>query len=446
MKKNIRKILSLSLALVMALSLTISASAASFTPQAEELKELGLFMGGDNGFELDRTPTRLEASIIIVRMLGKEEEALSGTYDIPFTDVPDWGEKYIGYLYSNGLAKGADDTIYGCDDTCTSAMFSTFVLRSLGYSDANGDFSFNTADTFASALGIYVPFSGDMLRDDAVASMYSALFTAPKDGSYPTLLEKLMDDGSISSPGASTLLGKYEAIALYTALSAASDSKPVEVDASVYADVSVLGETLSMNVDMLMKMDPSVFNVSYAATITVSGEEVSAKMYLYNGVMYIDMEDVKMKMDFGFDFASLVELAKAESSLTGVDVLSYERVSYTANPDGSSKFGMTLSAGYINSMLDAIMPMVMEAMGGMGDLSLDVAFGSAVIDTTFKADGLYTMSLAIDMNVAYSESGLALDIPMSMVCTIDVTASGDDVTIDVPSDLDSYTDMSAMLS
>lgn len=47
-----------------------------------------------------------------MRLLGREEDALAGTWDIPFTDVSDSTRPYIGYVYANGLTNGFTATTY----------------------------------------------------------------------------------------------------------------------------------------------------------------------------------------------------------------------------------------------------------------------------------------------------------------------------------------------
>lgn len=92
MKKRLSCII---LTLVMIFSLVPSAAAASdeATEAAEALYELGLFKGtgtnpdGTPIFDLDKTPTRNQAVIMLVRLLGKEEEALAGNWELPFADV-----------------------------------------------------------------------------------------------------------------------------------------------------------------------------------------------------------------------------------------------------------------------------------------------------------------------------------------------------------------------
>ncbi|MCK8060109.1 MULTISPECIES: hypothetical protein [unclassified Fusibacter] len=46
-----------------------------YTANADSLKELGLFNGTSKGYELNRIPNRVEGAVMLVRLLGKEEDA-----------------------------------------------------------------------------------------------------------------------------------------------------------------------------------------------------------------------------------------------------------------------------------------------------------------------------------------------------------------------------------
>ena len=58
---------------------------------AEALQSLSLFRGTGSGigsgYELEKTPTRAEALIMLIRMLGEEKAALACTASQPFMDV-----------------------------------------------------------------------------------------------------------------------------------------------------------------------------------------------------------------------------------------------------------------------------------------------------------------------------------------------------------------------
>ncbi len=118
--------------------------------EAHKLYNLGLMKGTgvtENGivlFDLERTPTRAEAVTMLVRFLGKEEDASKLGKTHPFTDVPAWADGYVSYAYENGLTNGMSATVFGADMLATPEMYMTFMLRVLGYTDSgeNKDFSY----------------------------------------------------------------------------------------------------------------------------------------------------------------------------------------------------------------------------------------------------------------------------------------------------------------
>lgn len=72
----------------------------------DALFSLGLFLGTGTTYALDHELTREQGITILVRTLGKDEEALSGNYSHPFTDVSEWADGYVGYCYTNNITNG----------------------------------------------------------------------------------------------------------------------------------------------------------------------------------------------------------------------------------------------------------------------------------------------------------------------------------------------------
>ena len=183
--------------------LTASAFAANYTNCADSLHEMGLFQGTQNGYDLDRTPTRAEAAVMLVRLLGKEAEAKALTYTAPFTDLKGWEKPYVQYLYSNGLANGTNRTTFNPTGKCTAQMYAVFLLRALGYSDT-ADFSYANAIETAREQGIYdtgIINVQNFLRDDAAAASYTVLSVSPKN-SEGTLLDQLVSENAITEADA----------------------------------------------------------------------------------------------------------------------------------------------------------------------------------------------------------------------------------------------------
>ena len=87
MKKCVKSVLALVLTLALLASLPVLAATDEAAAAADALAALGLFRGTENGYELDRAPTRAEALVMLIRLLGREEEALAYDGDCPLADV-----------------------------------------------------------------------------------------------------------------------------------------------------------------------------------------------------------------------------------------------------------------------------------------------------------------------------------------------------------------------
>lgn len=207
-----KRVMAMLLCAVLATSLVILPAQAAYTPQytdeAETLYDLGLFKGtgtkadGTPVFSLENNATRLQALIMLIRLLGQEDEALATTAVNPFTDIDSSsvGAKYAAYAYDTGITKGIGGGKFG-NTNVTPAQFLTFVLRALGYDDGAGDFKVATAVQKALEIGLIteeLQLSGNTLKRDACAKIsYNALGTNLKD-TEKVLAEKLVDDGTLT--------------------------------------------------------------------------------------------------------------------------------------------------------------------------------------------------------------------------------------------------------
>lgn len=198
-----KKLLSILLALCMAAGSVAFASNSSndtsTQQQADALNELGLFLGTDNGYELDAELNRAQALTLVVRLLGAEKEALSKNHTHPFTDVPDWASPYIGYAYTNGITNGMSADTFGSLNAVSQAQFLTFILRVLGYQDANdgtGDFVWSDPYVLTNDLGLTDGAASDssFVRGNAVEIMWTAL-TCPMKGQDSTIADSLIEKG-----------------------------------------------------------------------------------------------------------------------------------------------------------------------------------------------------------------------------------------------------------
>ena len=181
-------------------ALAVGEKLAYATEQAGELKALGLFQGiSENNFDLSRAPTRTEALVMLVRLLGKEAEALSGEYSHPFLDVPAWADAYVGYAYEQKLVNGVSAHHFGTG-AAGADVYLTFVLRALGYSDRkNADFSWDDPYSLAGSIGLLPEGinTSRFLRADVAIVSHSALICKLKDAEQ-TLAAKLISEGAFT--------------------------------------------------------------------------------------------------------------------------------------------------------------------------------------------------------------------------------------------------------
>jgi hypothetical protein len=188
-------------------------------PPEDALHRLGLLAGTGTGpdgkpdFGLDKPLTRLEALALVIRMMGVEKEAQAYKGANPFIDVPSWGGKYAAYGRKAGITSGVDPSkgLFVPDRQVTFQEFTAFMLRVLGYSEANGDFEFESAQAKAEEIGLFSPYdaqrisSGGFLRGSAALELVDALLTSPKGGSDPQIAV-LADGGVFSQEDASWFL------------------------------------------------------------------------------------------------------------------------------------------------------------------------------------------------------------------------------------------------
>lgn len=217
-----KRLLSLLLVLAMSLSLlcTVSAASPEATEAADALHDLGLFQGvgtnqdGTPNYDLDRAPNRYEAVTMLVRLLGKEEEAKTGTWNTPFTDVAEWAKPYVGYAYENGLTNGISADKFGGTNLVTASQYITFVLRALGY-DSSSDFKWDAAWELSDKLSITTGqynSSSAFTRGDVAIISNRALDVAIVD-SNDTLLGLLERTGAV--PYRYSTIGRYVSLAKY---------------------------------------------------------------------------------------------------------------------------------------------------------------------------------------------------------------------------------------
>lgn len=208
--KNCKKLLSLLVVLsiiFLTLFLTSVQAAIKNGSKAEELNTMGLFVGTNNGFELDKSFTREQSVIMALRLRGLESEAESANLSSTFSDIANsrWSAKYIEYAKVKGITSGIGNNKFGPELKVTAREYITLALRALSYNDKTGDFKWDQPFSCATSSGLLSKTetadyssraTAAILRDDVVGISYNALKTKLK-GSSKTLLQNLVDAGVV---------------------------------------------------------------------------------------------------------------------------------------------------------------------------------------------------------------------------------------------------------
>lgn len=175
---------------------------------ADALHTLGLINGtGASGYALESPATRAQAAVLLVRLAGAQQDATADNWFSGYRDVPAWASRAVHYAVHQGwidspASAGLD---FHPDTAITADEWFTFLLRMLGYDDAAGDFSPDSAALFAQHIGLTPQAStGSLSRGQLFVLLESALSFSYKDGSA-TVISHLIDRGIVSRAAANAL-------------------------------------------------------------------------------------------------------------------------------------------------------------------------------------------------------------------------------------------------
>ena len=372
-------------------ALTCASLAADFTPCADALHSLGLFEGTGSGYALDRAPTRAEAAVMLVRLLGQEDAARKLTYTAPFTDLAAWEQPYIQYLYDNGLTQGTSATSWSPEDMCDARMYAAFLLRSLGYSDTAGDFSYTDAAEAAAQLGVYDLAAVDtelFIRDDAAAESYTALAVSPK-GEEGMLLDRLTEQGAVDAAAAAPVKRLFANYESYRTMTAKTVVQPTAVKRN--------GETvLTLRAEAATTADTDNRSLLTSGTLTLSAANVADKTLL----TAVSLENGLLSTSFGSRSGS--EACSARDQMQRLTAFGRVPLAYVSSLSRSNdRWTIKLTSPLYDSLTDTAafaMPNGNRMQVSNIQTEQTVSFGKIVSQTvSFDCTaGEYTISVSAD--------------------------------------------------
>ncbi|MBE6632541.1 MAG: S-layer homology domain-containing protein [Ruminococcaceae bacterium] len=408
---------------------TYNILAADFENAANELFDMGLFLGTDTGYELERIPTRAEAAVMLVRLLGKESQAKELTYTAPFTDVYDWAKPYVQYLYSNNLTQGTSETSYSPSDSCTAQMYITFILRSLGYSDTEGDFSYDKAIDFAKEKEVINDFSYNedtFLRDNMVAISYMALYCETEGGEFPHLLDKLVAEGAVSSEKADKQTKLFGFIRNYETLTAPISLRGAYNIINTYtSDVQVLSEKYLSNTktdNISFIYHPTDASLSTAIINTTSQTEyhkygqsvnISVTDYYDRGTAYRVHGDELLTAE--------VEFSDFLSNYAAFDKLEDKLILISSATPTDNGYLLNFTKEKMNEILDTL----------IGETEMDIHYSDIELKS-FEYEIGSLPSLYVNVRARFFAYINGTDFEFTVSTRSELVASGDSVSVVLP--------------
>ena len=278
-------------------------------------------------------------------------------------------------------------------------MYAAFLLRSLGYSDTAGDFSYTDAAEAAAQLGVYDLAAVDtelFNRDDAAAASYTALAVSPK-GEEGTLLDRLTEQGAVDAAAAAPvkrLFANYESYCTMTAKTAAALAYKTVVQPTA---VKRNGETvLTLRAEDATTADTDNRSLLTSGTLTLSAANVADKTLL----TAVSLENGLLSTSFGSKSDS--EACSARDQMQRLTAFGRVPLAYVSSLSRSNdRWTIELTSPLYDSLTDTA-AFAMPNGGSMQVSNIQaeqtVSFGKIVSQTvSFDCTaGEYTISVSAD--------------------------------------------------
>lgn len=188
----------------------LAVQADSIGKEAKACKDLGILIGEDasgvTSKYLTKTPTRLQAYIISLRLKGLYDEAgeYAGSENFIDASKAGWAENFLAYAKNNpdlgwgGYPNGS----FGVSDNISGQAFYKVMLETLGYRQGS-DFEYADTLEFAEQIGLASDAAAvarikSFTVSDIAKGIYNALSTNPAD-SEKNLISVMVEKGIIAS-------------------------------------------------------------------------------------------------------------------------------------------------------------------------------------------------------------------------------------------------------
>ena len=408
-------------AFLCALLLTVSALPAASALEgeaaraADTLATLGLI---DPTYDLDATATRAQAAVLLVGLAGAEQAAAADNWIAGFLDLPASIAQEVNYAARQGWINGVTSVSFRPDGALTANAWSAFLLRMLGWSDADGDFTISDAAGFAQRIGLFpIAYTGALTQGDLFEMAADALTFSYRDGSA-TVIGRLVSQGAVSRSAANALGLLNPAL---TARQAADRCTAAVFRLDTY-------ETEAYWKDGISTGEASGFFIS-ADGLAVTNyhsiqDAVRAAAVLSTGDMY-EVESV-IYYDPGIDIAVL---RVSQTALKGHDTTAFATLELAPSGTGDLRvgdtvyaigsplgLGLAVSSGIVSATQREVDRYDLPCVMSTADIS-EGSSGGALLN-------VYGQVVAVTSGAYVYGNSMYLAVPIDPVLSADLTGQG----------------------
>lgn len=414
MKKRLASFLCALLLVVSAIP-AASALEGEAARAADTLSTLGLI---DATYDLDATATRSQAAVLLVKLAGAEQAAAADNWIAGFRDVPASIAQEVNYAARQGWITGATVVEFRPDAALTANAWSAFLLRMLGYSDKDGDFTVSDAAGFAQRIGLFpIAYTGTLTQGDLYEMAADALTFSYRDGST-TVIGRLVSQRAVSRSAANALGLLTPAL---TARQAADRCMAAVFRLDTYESQEYVEEGLVtgeasgffISADGLAVTNYHSIEDAVYATATLSTGDV----YELDRVIYydpdIDIAVIRISRTAleGHDTTAFAALDIAPSG-TG-DLRVGDTVYAIGNPLG---LGLAVSSGVVSATAREVERYALPCVMSTADIS-EGSSGGALLN-------VYGQVVAVTSGAYVYGNSMYLAVPIDPILTADLTGEG----------------------
>ena len=230
------------------------------------------------------------------------------------------------------------------------------------------------------------------------------------------------------------------------------DSYKIEMQVTTTSDF--LGEKLETPISFIMDVEGATGNALKAiGTMSMSalGIEIQAGMYMENGIMYLNVENQKIKLDASSESAKSYQFADIEENLIKTipeDVL--KNVQVQDNSDGSRTVAVNIDSQKFSEIYNELIREYTneEAYAQLvEDLKTEITVKDAAVSITVLSSGYignYDIKFDMDVKMSSKTASIEMTTPISIDAKVRFVEPGTKVTVTAPSDLNEYVDISEM--